>query len=364
MISEDTYFEMIVAAMNRSAMPGADVQWNVRLQGRQFDVVVTIPNGPYTLMLAVEVKNHKRRVEASNIEAFVTKGRDVNANKLIFVSANGFQSGCVDVAKRHGVDLFELTLGRSDDISFPVGSYVIHGASTAAPVMKVLPEEPGNAFEAVTIVYADGSRIAIPDESTQMRYYLEHTFAGTRNLLDVIAPDQVPTLANGATQTIRVPIGTMIDPPDEFFFRRGEARELVVEVRGVANPVMSGNVAFETTAISPAATYTNVISGSKSKARLVDLPFGPPEFEAGRFYFAYHPLRYIYCERVVDGIATIFLVESFQRGVLVRSSFDCDADCARFYIPVGAGSGKLRVRLEARLKALRELMAKPVRSQV
>jgi hypothetical protein len=31
MISEDAYFEMIVAALHRSAMPGADVQWNVKL---------------------------------------------------------------------------------------------------------------------------------------------------------------------------------------------------------------------------------------------------------------------------------------------------------------------------------------------
>ncbi|WP_143540335.1 hypothetical protein [Rhizobium chutanense] len=44
---------------------------------------MTIPNGPHALMPAVEVKHHARRVEAANIAALITKGRDVNAIVLI-----------------------------------------------------------------------------------------------------------------------------------------------------------------------------------------------------------------------------------------------------------------------------------------
>ncbi len=357
MITEDTYFEMIVAAMNRDAMPGADVQWNVKLEGRQFDVVVFISNGPYSLMLAVEVKNHARRVEAANIEAFITKGRDAKANKLVFVSANGFQSGCADVAARHGVDLFELKLVPSDEVTFPQSTWLVQGNVASPPVAEILPEEAGNAFEQVTLIYEDGSEIMVPDESTQMRYYLEHTRAGGRSLVDLISPESVPTLENGAARTLTVPVGMKVAPPDEFFLRAGLVREMKVEVRGAVNPVISGNVAFETTALSPTATYTNVITGVSSTARLVDLPFGPPSFEAGRFYFAYHPLRYVYCDSVVSGVATVFVVESFQRGTLVREAFDCDAGCSRFYIPIRPGDRTLRGRLQTRLEALRKLMA-------
>ncbi|MVA82607.1 hypothetical protein GOZ89_24715 [Agrobacterium vitis] len=357
MIKENVYFEMIVAAMNRDTMPGADVQWNVKIEGRQFDVVISIPSGLYSLMLAVEVKNHARRVEAENIEAFITKGRDAKANKLVFVSANGFQSGCADLAVRHGVDLFELKLTPSNEVTFSGGAWMLQGSLISPPVAEILPEEPGNAFEQVKLIYEDGSEIVVPDESTQMRYYLEHTIAGGRSLLDLISPESVPTLATGAVRTLTFPLGIEVAPPDQFFLRPGLVREMRVEVRGAMNPVISGNVAFETTALSPTATYTNVVTGVSSTARLVDLPFGPPCFEAGKFYFAYHPLRYVYCDSVVASVATIFVIESFQRGVLVRQAFDCDADYSRFYIPIRHGDRKLRGRLEARLQSLRKLMA-------
>ncbi|OWV73009.1 hypothetical protein ATY77_08365 [Rhizobium sp. R634] len=110
MISEDKYIEMLAAALQRATIPDADVQWNVKVGTRQFDVLATIAAGMHKILIGYEVKNKTRPVAVDAIDAFVTKTRDAGVNKAVFVSRSGFQSGAITVAAKHNIDLFQIDL--------------------------------------------------------------------------------------------------------------------------------------------------------------------------------------------------------------------------------------------------------------
>src|SRR6185369_6780888 len=102
-------FERVVAAIHRAEAKGAAVSWNDNINGRQFDVVIRFKFQFYEYLVIVECKDHCRPVEAKEIDAFVTKSADAHANKAVVVSSQGFQTGAVDVAKKHNIELFTLT---------------------------------------------------------------------------------------------------------------------------------------------------------------------------------------------------------------------------------------------------------------
>jgi HJR/Mrr/RecB family endonuclease len=89
-------------------MNGADVRWNEKIDGRQFDVVIYFKCGEYSYLTVIECKNYKSKIPAEKVEAFVTKSNGVKANKAVMFSSQGFQSGAHKVAKEHGVDLITL----------------------------------------------------------------------------------------------------------------------------------------------------------------------------------------------------------------------------------------------------------------
>ena len=107
-------FERLVAAIHHAESKGGKVNWNDVIQGRQFDVSVRFKYGLHEYLTVVECKDYASKVPVEKVDALVTKSRDVKANKAILVSANGFQSGCVEVAERYGVKL--LTLNEKIDL--------------------------------------------------------------------------------------------------------------------------------------------------------------------------------------------------------------------------------------------------------
>src|SRR3546814_18495417 len=91
MIKEDEYLERVVAGIHAVSSGDAEVIWNESINGRQFDVVVRFQLGTLAYLVLVEVKNRSRRASAQDVEAFVTKARDQQASKAVFVTVAGFQ---------------------------------------------------------------------------------------------------------------------------------------------------------------------------------------------------------------------------------------------------------------------------------
>lgn len=102
-------FEKFVAAIEKVGASGAEVTWNERIGGRQFDVTIRKVVGQDTELTVIEARDYsKTPVGAPDVEAFVTKARDAGAQKAAMVVPGRFTRGAVRVAENHGVELRTL----------------------------------------------------------------------------------------------------------------------------------------------------------------------------------------------------------------------------------------------------------------
>lgn len=151
-------FERLVAAIHHAESKGAEVRWDDVVQGRQFDVTVGFKYGLYDYLTVIECKDYAGKVPVERIDAFVTKPRDVRANKAIMVSANGFQSGCIEVANRHGVKL--LVVNESTD-------------ETVANLVKAVT--PGlNVYAVRFVETGTGKEHELEDVGGRLAYLMNH----------------------------------------------------------------------------------------------------------------------------------------------------------------------------------------------
>jgi hypothetical protein len=363
MISDDEYLERIVAGIQDVTTDGADVTWNETINGRQFDVVVRFKLGTLSYLVVVEVRNKTRRTGVNEIEAFITKARDQKANKTVFVNVAGFQSGAVEVAQRHGVELFKVSfdekwLAVSKNANF-VNIKMRDAEPSEQPTLNIGEANLVNVVEKATLIYDDGSEAEMPTEPSQMTYYAHQTkLADGRTLHEAIfgdAPHVVLGENLNAANVIDPP--QRIEPPDDLAFPAGTVRLIRYRILGRMGRPIRGNIKIEPTSFSQEVIYTNVITDEVMRFNIGSLPLGVKRVQPGSFYFNYFPLRYYYCESIKRNKATYHLIESFQSGELFRATgLVQDVKYSYYYIPV---SDKPTLnRLQTRLELLLNLEAK------
>lgn len=355
MISDDAFIELLTAGLSRLSMPEADVQWNAKVDGRQFDVLVTYKIGLHSVLLAYEVKDKKRPVSVDQIDAFVTKARDVGANKTVFVSTAGFQSGAISVAKRHHMDLFKLSFVDGKGPKLPKQYVALNKAGhrpTEAPFLEETDAKLANAVERISLEYADGTHAALPDEMSQMTYYAAKIVDETGASLDsFIGPYVTQDIGMGTLKTIRIPTDVEVTAPDNYFVPSGRVRCVEVDVIGREMKGLRGNVQMETSSFSMPVRYENVVTGEHIESDISQLPVGPREPKVGSYYFMYFPLRYYYCDSVSGGRMTLYLVESFQMGELLQAVFKQETKYIAHYMPL-TDKG-IEARLHQRLQRMK-----------
>jgi hypothetical protein len=353
MIDDSEYLERIVAGIHAVSGDVAEVAWNQNINGRQFDVIVRFNLGTLSYLVLIEVKNRKRKASAEDVDAFVTKARDQNANKAVFVTAAGFQSGAVVVAARHGIDLFTVSFPE-DEFELPDAEqlmFIDQGSGLQAPPqLEITGRKLINAFESITLVYKSGTRIEMPSEQSQLEYYLQTTKLKDKSSLnDIIRSTEHPRPELGATERllIQLPRPQLIQPRDEYFFPSGKIVALDCIVAGRHAYGIRGNVKIPLSMFRSPVVYTNAASGEVFKYSLDELPLGGEEAIAGEFYCIHHPLRYYQCANVCEGEVTWHLIESFQNNQLLSATFSQKAEYAKHYIRVT--DRRVLKRLEARL---------------
>lgn len=358
MISDEEYIERIVAGVHAVTSDGAEVTWNEVINGRQFDVVVRFRLGTLKYIVLIEVKNRSRKATAEDLDAFVNKSKDQQANKAVFVTAAGFQSGAIDVAKRHGIDLFTVTFDKST-FSFPKNPAMVAiqrgSAPTAGPVeVEIGAPELMGIIDNVTLTYADGVKRPLPTERTQMTYYVDKTRAQDgRSLEELIRERPIPPVELGERREERIRFRPMIaiKPPDEYFISAGRIKEISYSVAGQTGHVIKGSVRFDPGFITYPVVYTNVITGESEQFNANELPLGLSDVAPGLFYCLENPLRYYYCERIDGDLVYWVLVESFQSAELLQARFSQKIEWAKHMIPVS--DTKTIARLMARYTHLR-----------
>jgi|GEM_PF-6438067 len=74
----------------------------------QVDVYWRFLHAGIEILTVVECKDWKNRIPRKEVDAFIKKVSDLNANIGIFVSTTGFQSGAIKQAERSGIQLIEV----------------------------------------------------------------------------------------------------------------------------------------------------------------------------------------------------------------------------------------------------------------
>lgn len=95
-------FEKIVAEIHRNFDSNSKITENETINGRQIDVAIRTTAGSYPILIIVECKDYKRKVEIGKVDELIGKVSDVRAAKGILVSNSGFSSCAVKRAKLDG----------------------------------------------------------------------------------------------------------------------------------------------------------------------------------------------------------------------------------------------------------------------
>lgn len=160
-------FEKIVAEVQQQVDPNATVTHNRRLidrlgHSRQFDVVIEGSFAGQQLLGVIECKDLRKRVGSPEIDAFVTKSNDVNANFKIVVSRRGFTGPAIEKARHYGIQTLSLLPKDEVNLGFKVGNYwfadIYHWESISLTLL--FREEPEHSidFDAGTVAIS-GKRI-------------------------------------------------------------------------------------------------------------------------------------------------------------------------------------------------------------
>jgi len=103
----------MVAAMQAQIDPTSTVTHNEVIidrlgHARQFDVVIRGRFAGQPMLGVIECKDLKRKVGNPEIDAFVTKARDVNANFKVLMSRSGFAKPALEKCADYGIQALSL----------------------------------------------------------------------------------------------------------------------------------------------------------------------------------------------------------------------------------------------------------------
>jgi hypothetical protein len=337
------YFERLVAAIHSAADAGAQVKWNDSINGRQFDVTIRFRKGLYDHLTVVECKDTERPVSVEKIDAFVTKASDVHANVAVIASTAGFQSGAIETAKRHNINLIQITPSTDIDVA-------AFGAEWGDPTDSLHMKE-------VSLEYVGGERKRLPIEGNVLTYYMNHTILQSgiarMNLDSVVSRELCGVTDTYSDFVIPVSNGVQVIAPDDGEIPLKPLAAIHVRAAIVKAKTFHGPNKIDPSLIMPDVNVVNMQTVEKVVFRQGDLALGIDNtFEPGQFYESPGLGFYHYCETVKNGIATVYLVESFQHGQLIQATVTMEAKYGNRYLPVTDEQilKRLRRRLD-RMKA-------------
>lgn len=106
-------FEKLVAKIQEYLSPGAVVTHNDKIKGksgrlRQVDVSIKQKIGQFKILIVMQCKDQKDPIDVNDVESFIGKIKDIEANRGAIVSASGFTSTAIARGKDAGLNLYRL----------------------------------------------------------------------------------------------------------------------------------------------------------------------------------------------------------------------------------------------------------------
>jgi hypothetical protein len=302
-------FERVIAAIEVASNRGATVTWDEKIEGRQFDVAIRFPFGPHSYLALIECKNYAASVPVEKIDAFVTKTRDAKANKAVIVSKSGFQAGCLNVARRHGVELFTL--------------------KTREPAQ--LPKQPGIAVSELILRSSLGETLyAFPTSPSRLQYEASFTHVVAKDCndsesLSVLIHREIrarhPKSPPGKTTSY----GIVSFPAQQVVLVSGKTTALATSITftyRLENRVPTDDAAkIKVLSETVFELYDELNDKTAAAIDALALPIGfDTKLEPTRFYTNALGKPYV-CEWVKNGQAQLVLLESYVNLQVVQLIF-------------------------------------------
>ncbi len=114
-------FEQLTYSLQKQLTQDAEVIPDQKIMGadseteRQIDILIKKQVAQYEIRVVIECKDYKKPVDVQTVESFVTKLKDVKANKGAIISSKGFSKAAVKLAEKYGVDTFRFVDTQSKD---------------------------------------------------------------------------------------------------------------------------------------------------------------------------------------------------------------------------------------------------------
>ena len=332
-------FERVVAAIHRAQVSGGEVRWNDVINGRQFDLTIRFKFGLHDYLTVIECKHYSGRVSVETVDALVTKARDVQANKAILVSSNGYQSGCIPVAERHGISLLVLSENIAEDVS--------HFADVFVPALNIY---------GARLVLHNGELFEFEDVAGRLAYLMSqsrvmgHSGATTPN--ELIRNWQLSkpsiSLKGESSVSIELDAGARISIPHdgEFEAKRFEFKCEIIQAALARGPMVDRRLL---SALATEFQLSDVSGNLLQTASMRDLDLGEPDGVRPDHFYSQPELHiHYYCLKIIDGLATWIIVESYQHGHLFQATATQKIEHSKHYLEVT--DKRLLTRLRSMLK--------------
>lgn len=335
-------FERLVAAVHQAAGADSDVRWDEVISGRQFDVVIRFRQGLHEYLTVVECKDYNHAVPVHEVEAFVTKSRDVHAHKAVMASSSGFQSGAQEVASKHNITLIEIADSAEIDPS-------IFGARWAGvtPVFHI---------QTIELEYHDGEAKRLPEEGNRLTYYGRHVIiqVGSRqqtleSAIHMPSPEDFKELEEYREFVIPCEADARVIGPADGEIPLKPLSRIRIRAGLSEARILDGPRMFDPNLLAPDVIVRDVATGEEKSFKRSGLKLGfKTKFAQGCFYGQPEIGHYFYCYEIKDNVARLYLVESFQLGELIQAEITVEARHANYYVPVTDEPNlkRLRLRLE------------------
>jgi hypothetical protein len=321
------HFERLVTTIHKTKSCGGIVKWNDKINGRQFDVTIRFKAGFYDFLIVIECKNYKNKVPVEKVEAFITKAKDINANKAIMVSSHGYQKSCMDIAKHHGIELLILSKGdgiKEEDLEkilIPtLNVYDLRIARSDNKKEILLPKTIGGKLlyyiKKIKIVFPKGPEKKL--ENVLMRWNPNELNEKERKQ-EFIFPKG--TLAYFPEQEKPIPVYSI-----RFKYRLIKAKR--ISDRPALDPFLESEKLSYMILKTPEGDIIHSIKFDKLQLGFDTVIKKDHFYHNPKLNFNY------YCENIKDDIVFWILLESYQHGNLIQVKFTQSKKNSNDYVEV------------------------------
>ncbi|WP_115712735.1 restriction endonuclease [Legionella sainthelensi] len=119
-------FEKLAADIQKKLSPNAVVTHNDKIKGRsgrvrQIDISIKQKIGQFDVLIVIDCKDYKKRVDIKDVESVIGQVQDVMAHQGAIISSSGFTKTAKERAMLAGIKIYELSDSLPNKLTKDIG---------------------------------------------------------------------------------------------------------------------------------------------------------------------------------------------------------------------------------------------------